>query len=183
MHDDRQLVTRVLAGETGAFHELVRRYERLVRHIVFRLVLVEADAEEVCQDVFVRVYRGLRNFTGEAKLSTWIGRIAYRRALTELQRRRVRKYVELPSDSVDAAQLRHVLQTEIKSVVHRCVLRLPPDYRAAVTLYYLEEMTVAETADVLGQPEGTVKSNLYRARKLLREMLHAEIGEDIDEKA
>jgi RNA polymerase sigma factor (sigma-70 family) len=187
MDADHRLAERVLAGEPGAFHELLLRYERLVQHIVFRLVRDRADAEEVCQDVFVRVHRGLASFRRESKLSTWIGRIAYRTALKRLER------VGAPTgggaheeegptprgeivDHAAANPLDELARAELRAFVRGKVESLPAEQRAAVTLYHLDGMSVAEVAAVMQLPAGTVKSHLFRARQRLKEMLADRIG-------
>lgn len=187
MDADHRLVERVLAGEQGAFHELIVRYERLVQHIVFRLVRDRADAEEVCQDVFVRVHRGLSGFRRESKLSTWIGRIAYRTALKRLEK------VDTPVcdgvhgddeppllgelvDHAAANPLDELARSELREFVRGKVESLPAEQRAAITLYHLDGMSVAEVAAVMELPAGTVKSHLFRARQRLKEMLADRIG-------
>lgn len=188
MENDQRLIERVLAGERAAFRELIASYERLVQHVVFRLVLDRRDAEEVCQDVFLRVYRGLANFRGEAKLSTWIARIAHRSALKHLEKRRLPRAPEFTSDdhstveiATPATQLDDVVRAELRAFTRARVAVLPPEYRAAVTLYHLEGMSVAEVAEVMQLPSGTVKSHLFRARKLLKAMVEERLGGSCDE--
>jgi RNA polymerase sigma factor (sigma-70 family) len=192
MEADHRLVERVLAGDRAALHELIGRHERLVQHIVFRLVPERADAEEVCQDVLVRVCRGLPRFRGESKLSTWIGRIAYRTALKRLEKRTM-SVSGLP-DPHDAdlrgageatdpspTALDALVGEELRAYVRRQVQLLPAEQRAVVTLYHLDELSVAEVADVMDMPPGTVKSHLFRARKWLKAKLEERIGGSHDE--
>ncbi|HEX2204396.1 MAG TPA: sigma-70 family RNA polymerase sigma factor [Longimicrobium sp.] len=191
MEPDREIVRRVLAGERDAFRDVVRAYQRLVAHVVGRLVRDPGDREEVCQDVFVRVHRKLDTFHFESKLSTWIARIAYRLSLNHLEKKRLPLADDLgpedeegmppaaeriaspdlsPADEVAAAQMRAFVRAQVDA--------LPPLQRAAVTLYHLEEMSVGEVAEVMGVPENTVKSHLFRARKTLKERLMATYGEE-----
>lgn len=174
---DQWLIDRVLAQDCDAFAELVRRHERLVAHMVFRMVAEPRDREELCQDVFLRVYQRLHLFEGRSKLSTWIARIAYRTCLNHLEKRPP-NWVAL--DDAEAAEIETSSDTsavdalmtdELNAFVRASVQRLPPAYRAAVTLVYLDDMTVAEVSEVLEMPEGTVKSHLFRARRLLRQWL------------
>jgi RNA polymerase sigma factor (sigma-70 family) len=187
---ERDVVRRVLAGDQAAFRALVARYQRLVAHVVGRMVPGAADREELCQDVFVRVYRKLDTFHFESKLSTWIARIAYRTSLNFLEKKRLPLIGDLeaedgdegresrigrvaaadlsPADAAEAAQMR--------AFVRGTVDELPPLHRAAVTLYHLEEMSVGEVALVMGVPENTVKSYLFRARKTLKEKLVSRYG-------
>lgn len=188
MESDREIVERVLAGERDAFTALVQRHQRLVAHVVHRMVRDPRDREELCQDVFFRVYRKLDTFAFHARLSTWIARIAYHACLNHLQRRAMPLYDDLrdpgeggepamdriaesgpsPLDAAEAEQMRAFVRARVDE--------LPVQYRTVVTLYHLEEMSVGEIAGVMDLPDGTVKSHLFRARKLLKEKLMAAYG-------
>lgn len=183
MESDREIVERVLAGERDAFAALVRRHQRLVAHVVHRMVRDPRDREELCQDVFFRVYRKLDTFAHQARLSTWIARIAYRACLNHLERRALPLYDDLRGEGEDAepaiervagsgpSPLETVEAEELRAFVRARVDELPLQYRTVVTLYHLEEMSVGEIADVMDLPDGTVKSHLFRARKLLKDKL------------
>jgi RNA polymerase sigma-70 factor (ECF subfamily) len=184
---DREMVARVLAGDRDAFRELVHTHQRLVSHVVFRIVRDPRDREEVCQDVFIRVYQKLDQFAHESALSTWIARIAYRLSLNHLERRRIPLYDDLRPDetggsAVDqlpgtrASPLDEAEGAELRAFVRARVDELPVQYRTVVTLYHLEEMAVGEIAAVMDLPEGTVKSHLFRARRMLKEKLVASYG-------
>jgi RNA polymerase sigma factor (sigma-70 family) len=189
MESDREIVRRVLAGERDAFTALVRGHQRLVSHVVFRLVRDPRDREELCQDVFFRVYRKLDTFQHQARLSTWIARIAYRACLNHLERRALPLHDDL-RDAGDADEgsaverlahsgpspLEAVEADELRAFVRARVDEWPVQYRAVVTLYHLEEMSVGEIAEVMDLPGGTVKSHLFRARKLLKDKLVAAYG-------
>jgi RNA polymerase sigma-70 factor (ECF subfamily) len=188
MESDREIVERVLAGERDAFAALVRQHQRLVAHVVHRMVRDPRDREELCQDVFFRVYRKLDTFAHQARLSTWIARIAYRACLNHLERRDLPLYDDLhdageggepaidrvagsgpsPLDSAEAEEMRAFVRARVDE--------LPVQYRTVVTLYHLEEMSVGEIVEVTELPDGTVKSHLFRARKLLKEKLMAAYG-------
>jgi RNA polymerase sigma-70 factor (ECF subfamily) len=178
---ERQLIDRVVSGDRDAFEELVRRHERLVAHMVYRMISDRRDREELCQDVFLRVHQRLRQFEGNSTLSTWIARIAYRCCLNHLQKRSPHwvSLVELTEHREDPAALAHpssavldaMTAAELRAFVREAVARLPPAYSAAVTLVYLEEMSIAEVSEILELPQGTVKSHLFRARALLKQWL------------
>src|ERR1051325_7745578 len=89
MVDDRVLVSRVLAGDVQAFRALIKKHERLVAHMVGRLVKREEDREEICQDVFMKVYEKLGEFQFQSQLSTWVGTIAYRHAINYLRKKKI----------------------------------------------------------------------------------------------
>lgn len=183
MRDEREqaseaeLVERVIAGRRGAVADLIERYGNLVRRIAHRMVDDPRDREEVLQDTLVQAVRALPRFRGESRLSTWIGRIAYRECLQHLRRRRAPLDREDPLVEVDRLHSSASPPTdqferqELETRVNRLVERLPPAQRVAVTLFYLEEMSVAEAARVMAVPENTVKSHLRRARIRLRELV------------
>ncbi|MFW6084810.1 MAG: RNA polymerase sigma factor [Gemmatimonadota bacterium] len=181
--DEAELVERVVAGRRGAVADLIGAYGNLVRRIVHRMVDDPRDREEVLQDTFVQTVRAMPRFRGEARLSTWIGRIAYRQCAQYLRRRKIPLEREEPR--VDSDSLRDPVvppiewleQRQLEERVQRLVKRLSPAQRAAVTLFYLEEMSIAETARIMAVPDNTVKSHLHRARTRLRELLEKEADE------
>lgn len=99
MTDDRELVSRILSGETQAFRLLIRQQERLVAHMVGRLIDQHEDREEICQDVFMKVFEKLGDFNFQSQLSTWIATIAYRQAINHLRKRKVLT-ADLPSEEI-----------------------------------------------------------------------------------
>ncbi len=177
---DQELVARSLAGDDAAFGELVTRYSDFVYTIAARIV-GDSDADDVAQESFIRAHAALGRFRGDSKFSSWLYRIAVNRSLTHLKRRGRRPEpvdlgpgaeglaAVLPDGGPDPERL--VLDDEFRLRVRRAVAALPPRYRAAVTLFYLEEKDYAEVAGVLGIPMGTLKTHLHRARAMLREAL------------
>lgn len=190
IEDDRLLVHRVRAGERTAFGQLIRQHERLVSQIIYKLLVGDdADRQDVLQDVFLKVYTGLGTFHFQARLSTWIARIAYTTCLHALARRRPEVFSRLHQFATEPdAHCQQYLEQRVYSpadegadvVLHRAEMRtvltaaidqLPPLLRTLLTLYHTEELSYEEIAQVTGLPLGTVKSYLFRARKLLRERL------------
>lgn len=185
MEAERELVRRVVAGERDAFRELVMQYERLVARIVFRTIRDPRDREELCQDVFVRVHQKLSGFRFESKLATWIARIAYRTCLNHLERKQLSIQADRDAGEadvgsrvdqlpIDAPLLDDAVATAaMRDYVREQVDALPIPFRTAVTLFYLEGMSVGEVGEVMELPVGTVKSHLFRARRVLRDRLLA----------
>ena len=171
---EKTLVSRACGGDRGAFAELVRRHQGRVRGLLLRLAKDRALADDLAQEVFLRAYRGLVGFQGRSAFGTWIYRIAYNVYLNN--RSRVRRFCELPGDydtravapptalSAPRSDLRRDLATAIET--------LPERYRAVVVLYYLEEVSYPEIADILSVPLGTVKTHLHRAKRMLREQMN-----------
>ncbi len=178
MDDDKTLVEAVLANQPRAFEQLVRKHQRLVFGMVFRMVNDAHDTEELCQDVFMRVHRYLPQFRFDSQLSTWIGQIAFSVAGRHLQRKRIPL---LSRDDSDVDPLEHVadgidlegllISADLGRHVDAALQALSPIQRTLITLYHLEELSIAEIATVTGQPEGTVKNYLFRARAALKKTL------------
>lgn len=175
MTDDRTLVSRVLRGEETAFRMLIRQHERLVAHMVGRLVKGDEDREEICQDVFLKVHEKLPEFGFQSKLSTWIATIAYRHGINYLRKQRM-AYQELPEGEGWAEQFVErqdpgeiLASKDEDELVLKFVDQLPAQYKAVLTLYHLDGMNYAEIGTVMEMPEGTVKNYLFRARNLLKE--------------
>ena len=191
---ERELVEQVLDGDRDAFLAFINRYERLVKHVVFRMVDDERDREELCQDVFMRAYRYLDGFRFDSKLSTWLARIARNTCLNHLEKKEMPLYADQAptpdGESPDArAALNRVedpgadvsqttVDREQQDVVRRGIESLAEHYRTALTLYHLEGMSVSQISDVMDNPEGTVKSHLYRGRKKLKDWLTERYGQE-----
>jgi RNA polymerase sigma factor (sigma-70 family) len=185
MSEDRELVQAVLARTPGAFERLVARHQRLVWHLVYRMVQHPEDARELCQDVFFRVHERLDQYRFESSLSTWIGRVAFNIATRHLQKKRLpieegrdegegESAWEQVSDGFDleAACADH----ETMQLLAAAIEKLPLMQRTLVTLYHLDELGIGEIAGVTGLPEGTVKNTLFRARSRLRQQLESKLG-------
>lgn len=187
MEEEQRIIERVRAGDRKAFERLIERYQRLVQHVVFRMVPDPRDREELCQDVFMKVYRHLGSFRQEAKLSTWIARIARNTCLNHLEKKDMPLYAdhaapsareedappaiaEVPEEEAESpAQRAHA--EDVRAFIQAEIDRLPEHYRTALTLYHLEGMSIEEVGAVMDNPPGTVKSHLYRARRKLKERL------------
>jgi RNA polymerase sigma-70 factor (ECF subfamily) len=185
-HADRELVAAVLRAAPGAFERLVRQYQGLCWHIVYRLVRDPEEARDLCQEVFFRVHLNLRQYRGDSALRHWIGRVAYSIALRHLKRRRADLGEAL---SADAAALAETLEDPAPDLalacadedrvrrLHAAIETLAPLPRLLLTLFHLDDMPIPEIARTTGLPSGTIKSHLFRARQRLRELLHAPLTE------
>ena len=176
--NDTELVQQILNGNSNAFRFLVSKHQRLVLHVVGRIIQRQEDVEDICQEVFIKVFRKLKRFRGESRLSTWIAAIAYNTSISHI-RKEMRKmessYDETPSlmkDEKDSGLNQSgVEQQEIKKYLLEMIEQLPLHYRTVLTLFHLEEFSYREIEQITGMPEGTVKSYLSRARNLLKEKL------------
>jgi RNA polymerase sigma factor (sigma-70 family) len=170
--EDR-MIRQVLAGDKDAFRLLVENYQNLVVHIVFRMVKSREDREDICQDVFMKIYQNLPGFRGQSKLSTWIARIAYNTCINHLEKKRVLVSNDLMienyvSENSDESIHKDIEEGDIKEKLTAAIELLPEIFRIVITLYHLEGMKYQEISQVLDKPEGTIKSYLYRARQLLK---------------
>jgi RNA polymerase sigma-70 factor (ECF subfamily) len=170
---DRADVARVQAGDVEAFAEIVRRWQTPLINLAYRFCGDRNRAEEMAQEAFLRAYRGLDGFRGDAAFSTWLFALAtnvYRSELRRIPQRMVA--LEEAPEPTDPASMpeAHELRDRDRAV-RRAVLGLPPKYREAMLLFYFHEMDVPAAAQSLGLPAGTVKARLYRGRELLRAKL------------
>lgn len=176
MTDDRTLVARALTGSAEGFRQLVETHQALVWHVLYRMVRNEEDARELSQDVFLRVSQRLGQFRFESSLATWIGRVAYSRAVRHLERKRLPLAPDDDLDQVadtgaDSDPLAGIDRDRIRMRVQVAIGRLAPLPRTIVSLYHLQGLSTAEIAMVTDLPAGTVKSHLFRARQTLKTWL------------
>lgn len=182
---DERLVSRSQAGDHAAFTEIVRRYKDRVYWLVRRMVGSPED-EDITQDVFVRAYQAIPRLRAGATLRTWLFRIAHNLCITEIDKRR-RRGEQVSLEDEGEEKVHHLLpaaeagfeerieREEFSDAVRRLLEKLPAHYRAALTLYYVEEVKYEEIAEITGLPMGTVKTHLHRARMRLRDLVLAEM--------
>ena len=173
--NDAQLVQQVLNGNNHAFRFLVGKYQRLVTHVVGRIIQQEDELEDICQEVFIKVFKTLNRFRGDSKLSTWIATIAYNTAITHYRKQKRRgelSYNEEPNlifaEEDPGLNQKRIEKEEAKKYLLQLIESLPVNYRTVITLYHLEEFSYKEMEEITGMPQGTIKSYLNRARKLLK---------------
>ena len=177
--DTKPLIEKSLAGDRNAFKALIEANQRLVMHVVYKMVSNRSDVEDICQDVFVKVYQNLTGFKHDSKLSTWIAKIAYNTTINYLEKKKVPLFDDL---SPEEMTLDHLSgngtapddlseQGELSGILKDQIDHLPVQFRTILTLYHLDEMTYKEIGKIMDLPEGSVKSYLFRARKLLKDSL------------
>ena len=183
--EDQALVAAVLDGRAGAFERLVRQYQNLVWHVVYRMVRQTEDTQDLCQEAFLRVHQYLHQYRSESALKSWVAQVAYSVAKRHLERKRIpidepaaEADGESPLDRVrdDFDLERACIEQQSAGHLHEAIDCLPPLQRTILTLYHLDEMPIAEIAVITGLAEGTIKSHLFRSRKQLRDALNDSIG-------
>jgi len=182
--NERELVERCRRGDEGAFQELVDRYKDLVFALIARTVQDRSRAEDLAQEVFLRIHRGLPYFRGEARLSTWIYRIVANVCLQDQARPSAgRETVPLEDDDgrgrvTVSTPDRRFGDLELRDRLEKAIARLPAHYRLLVAAHYLQGVQYEDLADAMQLPLGTVKTQLYRAKQQLRRLLETEEGLD-----
>ncbi|HZI60332.1 MAG TPA: sigma-70 family RNA polymerase sigma factor [Pyrinomonadaceae bacterium] len=175
---DEIIVQRALTGDAEAFGEIVRRWERRIFALAYGMLGREEDARDATQETFLAAFRNLRGFRGEAKVSSWLHRIAVNQCITRQRQARVRSEAALEDEQekdaisfatpVHYSPLRVVEGRQETVAVRRAINSLPLELRQVVIMKEFEELTFREIADVLDLPLSTVKSRLYTAMKQLQ---------------
>lgn len=176
---EHELIARCRQGDETAFRELVEQYKGLVFALVARSVANRARAEELAQDVFLKVHRGLPYFRGEARLSTWIYRIAANVLSQERPDRATASLDEVKPGETEprlkpAVEDRSFGDLALKDRLDKAIQRLPIQYQVLVNGHYLKGLQYDELAEALNLPMGTVKTHLHRAKRQLRHLLETE---------
>lgn len=182
---DEELVARSIEGDLDAFNQLVIRWERPIYALAYRVIGREEDARDVCQETFLRAFRAIKGFKGQAKFSSWVYRIALNLCRDWMRRERRAPLVQVP-DGVDPMEMANelpatteslddtVARREMTSAVARAMAALPEEQKAAIILKEYHGLTFQEIADLLGCPLSTVKTRLYQGLTVLRRELGAE---------
>ena len=183
---DVVLVARAQAGDRTAFEQLVRLYADRVYAVARRLGLPSDAAEEVTQDAFLRAWRGIGSFRGDARFFTWLYRIAVNEAKRRLERERTHSLVRSLDDdgAVEPPDVREepytrVAHAELRRALAAAVLALPLKYRAPLILRDIEGLSTVDAAAVLGLGEAALKSRLHRARAAVRSAVRARLGREL----
>lgn len=176
---DHDLVARVQRGDTAAFDLLVRKYQHRVAAVISRYIRDWSEVQDVAQDTFIRAYRAIRNFRGDAQFSTWLHTIAVNTAKNHLAANNRRPPGE-DIDVEDAEQFesglrlrdtdtpeRELMRQQLEQTVVAAVEALPQDLREAITLREVEGMSYEDIAERMGCPIGTVRSRIFRAREAI----------------
>ena len=167
--DERELVARCQRGDDNAFAELVDRYKNLVYAMIYRMMSDRTQVEDLAQDVFLKVHRGLPYFRGEARLSTWIYRIV---ANVCVQARSGRRPMPSSTEVAEPAAADGVFaDLELRDRIEKAMAKLPENYRFLIAAHYLKGIQYEALAEALNIPLGTVKTHLFRAKRQLRELM------------
>jgi RNA polymerase sigma-70 factor (ECF subfamily) len=169
--DDQLIIGQVVSGNKELFGLLVKRHEQAVYGMGLSFFRNRDDASDFTQEVFLKVYRSLPRFEGRSRFSTWLYRLAYNTAVNGVTRRR--EYHSLAEDesAVEEEPERELLRRTVREAVLTAVSELPERYRICVDLFFFYDRSYQEIEAITGFPVNTIKSHVFRAKKLLREKL------------
>ena len=172
---DSKLVREVLSGDSSAFAELMSLYKKRVESLGMSFFKNSADAEDFAQDVFLKAYTKLDSFRGESLFSTWLTRMAYNTAINAVNRRA--EYVSIADETLLPDNGLTPEERELKQLtmetVRECLKELPDKYKIVLDLYFFYDNSYAEISEITSLAENTVKSHIFRAKKLLRDKIVA----------
>lgn len=182
---DKQLVEKILKGNTEAFGLVIKNTERLVTQMIFKMISNSEDRKDLAQEVYLKAYKKLSGFKFDAKLSTWVAQICYHTCLDYLRKKKIVLSSNLYEDEASQTGLVHffnmpsdggttndsILQKDLSILLKIEIDKLAPIHRTLITLYHNEELSYEEIGQITGLPAGTVKSYLFRARKALKNNL------------
>jgi len=182
VQDEKYLVSEVLSGNRKAFVKLIRQYEGLVLHIVTPLIGANADREDICQDVFMKVYEKMDTFHFKSKLGTWIGNIAYNCSINYLQKKKNILLSNIVSPEYELSFIESIniesdnpekiiIRKEDIAQLNQSINMLPEFQKTVLLLFYKEEMSLDEISKILEMPVNTVKSHLFRGKNTLKQLM------------
>lgn len=176
MLNEIDVINQAIKGDVKAFEHIVQKYERLVFSILNKLLVNKEDAEDVSQEVFIKVYKNLKSFQFQSKLSTWVARIAYFTSLNHIKKL-TKNFSSNYTHDLDSFYFsndnpeRITASKDLTNYISKLIDQMPLQYKTVLTLYHINEFSYQEIEEATGMPEGTVKGYLFRARKLLKEKI------------
>ena len=183
---DQYLVAKVLSGDTNAFGIIIKNTEGLVVQIIFKMISNAEDRKDLVQDVYLKVFKNLPGFRFQSKLSTWIAQITYNSCFSYLEKKKPllldslydKGESNIDEDDKEVGEFNFsnptettIFQIELNAILKAEIEGLAPLQKTLITLYHNEELSYEEIAQITQLPEGTVKSYLFRARKVLKDRL------------
>ncbi len=177
--EDQKLIKAAREGDQKAYESLLKKYRNLVYHVMIKMVRNPQEAEDLCQEAFIKAFNALASFNEEFAFSTWLMKIATNNCIDFLRKKKLRTYsidepiqykddqvqVELPDH--DPTPERQMLNRERSKMIDDAIQELPPRYRHVIVLRHKEEKSYEDIAEILKLPLGTVKARIFRAREML----------------
>lgn len=171
------LIKSILNGNANSFATLISYYQQRIYRFGLSFFKNESDADDFLQEVFIKVYTKLSTFKGDSQFSTWVMRIAYTTAINSINR--TKEYTSLPENydiaDIDLTPEQLQLQNFTKQAINEALQDLPENYRICLDLYFFYDMTYEDISEMTNIPTNTIKSNVFRAKRILKEKLEKEI--------
>ncbi|CAM1353560.1 MULTISPECIES: RNA polymerase sigma factor [Tenacibaculum] len=171
--NDQIYINQILKGDANAFAFLVEKYKIMVFTLALKMLKSREEAEEISQDTFIKAYKNIDKFKGDAKFSTWLYKIAYRTCLDSIKKNS-KKYQTGTIDEITINKIKStegvldsIERKERAEIINKCLIELPEDERSVIWLFYFEELSLKEIIDITDLSEANVKVKLHRARKRL----------------
>lgn len=183
--DDQTYIDKTLKGDTNAFAYLIDKYKNMVFTLALKMVKHKEEAEEISQDTFIKAYKNLAKFKGEAKFSTWLYKIAYHRCLDCIKKNKEKYQIdtinEITINKIQSTDtiLESIERKERAKIIEQCMLELPEDERSILWFFYFEELSLKEIVDITELSEANVKVKLHRARKRLLQIIETNVEPDL----
>jgi RNA polymerase sigma factor (sigma-70 family) len=185
---DKEVISRILLGESALFAILVERYQNYVFTLVLRFTDSREDAEEISQDIFVKSYRSLADFRGESKFSTWLYTIVRTSCITFLRKKKLdttsidneKTYLQLENKE-SGFKANTIEQKSRHAMVNQAIRLLSPDDAQIITLFYQGEQSLEEIGRIMGLDPNTVKVKLHRARHRLKDKMERHFSQEVSE--
>ncbi|HEY6900601.1 MAG TPA: sigma-70 family RNA polymerase sigma factor [Puia sp.] len=185
---DTEIIKRVLQGEQVLFASLVERYQQYVFTLVYRFTNNREDAEEISQDVFIKAYRSLADFRGEAKFSTWLYTVVRTTCITFLRKKKLditsidneRTFLQIENRE-SGFNANSIEQKSRHAMINQAIKLLSPDDSQLITLFYKGEQSLEEIGQIMGLEPNTIKVKLHRARNRLREKLEKHFNHEVQD--
>ena len=185
MNKDRLLIDRIIKGDKNSFNDLVESYKRLVAHIVYTNVKNQNDRDDLCQEIFLKIYLNLSTFKFKCKLSTWIGKIAYNSCINYSNKKKLLINVniecirDIDGTTDDLKKIKsednnldpYLRNIEIRKIINNKIQELPVKYQTVLTLFHIDELSYKEIYEILNLHIDNIKVILSRARKMLRDKI------------
>lgn len=184
---EQHAINRILSGDSSAFADLVKRYERSIINYIYRYILNYEEALDIAQEVFVKAYYAIETYNNAFRFSTWLYRIARNTAIDSLRKKQLNvrsldepqtfkeKEVGLQLPAEDDSPEDRLRNREFVQQFHEAVQSLPQEYREVITLRHINQCSYLEIAEICEIPIGTVKNRIFRGRELLRKKLEGKI--------
>ncbi|QZE14219.1 sigma-70 family RNA polymerase sigma factor [Halosquirtibacter laminarini] len=185
--DDKTLIKQIKKGNTHAFEFLVRKYQRLVFHMLYKMGFTQEVVEDLAQEVFIKLYEKIDSFRNESKISTWVASITWRHGID--YKRKKRPMVS-PSEDLSSYEnltpsneeiLANLYKEEKQQMVQDAIKKLPYDSQCLINLFYNEEFSYEEISEITKKPLGSVKSMLNRARTRIKEIVSKKYRKELKE--